>query len=727
MRRSLTISQRGLLVVSFLVATEVLFVGILSSQIFSLQASLKQQNKERTIVAHIARLIRQNVRMNFGLVREQFLTLQSDNVKSSTYPRYIEQLDKQLDALYELVKDSPRELGDWNSIQEAKREYIADAEKQYVLGLNVSREQAERSQDLRMGISERTRKLMSHYGLDDESAEKTRANLDQIRLLLALGFFGNLVTVIVAGLYFWKQIARRIDQVTENVARFGEGEPLIEIESGNDEIDAVDALFRRLSSELAIAAEQERSFFQHSIDVICSLDSRGVFIDVSPACIEQWGFTPDELIGATVSTILKTELIPSVFIDNMTDASQDARYEAEDTVTMKNGKLIQTLWSAHWSASNGSFFCFVRDASENKRFENLLIEQEKQIRESIDNMPVGIITFGDDTRIQTANKTALQFFGGSELRGQSLDNLMVPMSEGEPLSALLKTGKDTSSIRCTTIETGERRFVDVTAGQEKREKDERIVVLFEDATERVRLQRMKSDYVNLLGQRLRDPLARVRGIISSYGKAPNSASEASPAKQKQQQRIVRTIANIDRLLKLIDELLDIEKLASGKLVDELTPCAVNDIVTGAVNAVRDHAELQKLTVTSQASDVTVLADEQRLIQVIVNLLTNAIKYSPANTTIAVEQADLGDHVEIRVVDQGRGLPADMHEKIFESYVQVKKSDAKRGTGTGLGLAICKQIVEKHGGCIGVISEEGKGSCFWLRLPKYRVDAKSGNV
>jgi signal transduction histidine kinase len=197
--------------------------------------------------------------------------------------------------------------------------------------------------------------------------------------------------------------------------------------------------------------------------------------------------------------------------------------------------------------------------------------------------------------------------------------------------------------------------------------------------------------------------------------------------EKQQQRIARTLANIDRLLKLIDELLDIEKLASGKLVDELTPCAVNNIVKGAVNAVRDHAELQKLTLTSQDSDGTVLADEQRLIQVVVNLLTNAIKYSPANTTIAVEQADLGQDIEIRVVDQGRGLPANMHERIFESYVQVQKSDAKRGTGTGLGLAICKQIVEKHGGTIGVISEEGKGSCFWIRLPKIRVDAKSAKA
>lgn len=734
MRRPLTISQRGLLVVIFLVATEILFVGILAAQIFSLQASLKEQHRERTIVTHIARLIRQNVRMNFGLVREQFLTLKSDNVKKSSYPMYIAQIDKELNALYELVKDSPKQLRDWNSIQKAKREYIDDTEKSFAIGLSMSKERAISSQILRLRISDRTQKFMSPFGVDDEASQRTRETLDQIRMLLAFGACGNLFAVLVAGLYFWKQVANRIEQVTENVARFGQGEPLLEIDGGDDEIAAVDALFRRLGAELETAAEQERSFFLHSIDVICSLDSRGVFTDVSPACFEQWGFTPDELIGATVSTALKTALIPSAFLDCITDVSRDERFEAEDTVTRKDGTLIETLWSAQWSAANGSFFCFVRDASESKRFEDLLLEQEEQIRQSIDNMPLGIITIGNDSSIQTANRTARVFFDEKhQLLGTSIDELLEPISTNKSISTLLLEGADDpSAIRCRTIGAGEKRFVDLTVGNEGSAsvgRSRRLIVLFEDATERVSLERMKHDYVTLLGQRLRDPLAKVRSIISTQGEAAKAAASAAPAgaeqaQLKRQQRIERTVSNIDRLLKLIDELLDMEKLASGKLVEELIPCPVNDIVNGAITAVRDHAELQKLSITSHHSSSVVLADQQRLVQVVVNLLTNAIKYSPANTAISVEQLDFDNETEIRVVDQGRGLPAHMHEKIFESYVQVKASDAKRGSGTGLGLAICKQIVEKHGGRIGVESEEGKGSSFWIRLPKLKTEGES---
>lgn len=113
------------------------------------------------------------------------------------------------------------------------------------------------------------------------------------------------------------------------------------------------------------------------------------------------------------------------------------------------------------------------------------------------------------------------------------------------------------------------------------------------------------------------------------------------------------------------------------------------------------------------------ADADRLVQVLVNLITNAVKFSPAGGTVQVTHKLDEDTLEMRVIDEGRGVPAKYKELIFERFQQVEVGDAKQKGGTGLGLAICKTIVEMHGGIIGVESEEGKGSTFWFRIKRNR--------
>jgi PAS domain S-box-containing protein len=702
------------MVVLFLLMTEFLFVGILSVELFSLQSRLKKQHQERAILAHLTKATACIVRLNFGMSREQFLLQGSERGSESNYPMYMAALDKELNAIELLVRDDPVPRKELESIQEAKRIYINDLKNRFKSSEDMPHGRVQYSQSLRAMVSDRTSKMISRYGVDVKSAERTTQNLLKIKQLLLLGLLVNLATVLIAGIVFWKQVTRRIMLVTDNVSRFAQGEPLLGEVDGNDEITQVDALFRRLSSELVTAADQEQSMFQTSMDVICSVDSRGVFTDVSPACLEQWGFEPDELIGCDVAEKLGTKNVPFKFQEGISDVLHDSHFEEEDEVIRKDGTIAETLWAAHWSPNDGSFFCFVRDAGASKQFSRLLVEQENQIRQSIENIPLGILTVSENGTIQTANKTAVELLGTDNgVTKASLDAIMKPINQtGDRLSKMLLESSPSSPIRCNASTfDGNDFFVDVTVGQSPKAEQDSLIVLFEDASERVRLEQLKHDYVNLLGQQLRNPLSDVREIISAQVELTDKSEE------KQHQRLERTVINIDRLLRLIDELLDIEKLAAGKLVNDLTPCSVPEAIHVAVNAVRDHAEQQKIRIELQTSNANVMADEQRLVQVIVNLLTNAIKYSPANTSVMVEAGEFGEAVEIRVIDCGRGLPPAMHEKIFESYVQAEKSDSKRGLGTGLGLAICKQIIERHNGTIGVESEEGKGSKFWIRLPR----------
>jgi len=147
---------------------------------------------------------------------------------------------------------------------------------------------------------------------------------------------------------------------------------------------------------------------------------------------------------------------------------------------------------------------------------------------------------------------------------------------------------------------------------------------------------------------------------------------------------------------------------------------VNDmtsVIARSVSAVSFLASKNKIKIETPAKAPEVFADGSKLIQVIVNLLSNAIKFSPPNSTITITCDEIPEFIEVKIRDQGRGIPASLKDRIFERFEQVESADYKQKGGRGLGLAICKAIIDSHQGTIGVESEEGKGSTFWFRIPQ----------
>lgn len=228
------------------------------------------------------------------------------------------------------------------------------------------------------------------------------------------------------------------------------------------------------------------------------------------------------------------------------------------------------------------------------------------------------------------------------------------------------------------------------------------------------VQKLRQAFVAMVSHELKTPLTSVRAFLELLGMG--AMGEVS-AQAKQDAAAAEQ--NVVRLIKLINELLDLEKLEVTGLTVEPQHCRLDNILQASYAAVKDFASTRNVSVEIPSTELTVLADSDRIIQVVINLLSNAIKYSPAATavTVTVESVDTATApmAEIRVSDTGKGIPAKYQEVIFERFQQVEAGDSKMG-GTGLGLAITKTIVEKHGGTIGVISQESKGSTFWFRLP-----------
>lgn len=225
----------------------------------------------------------------------------------------------------------------------------------------------------------------------------------------------------------------------------------------------------------------------------------------------------------------------------------------------------------------------------------------------------------------------------------------------------------------------------------------------------------KKQLVQTVSHDLRTPLTSVRGILALL-----SAGAMGILPEKAIAKIEMAESDLERLIRLINDLLDLEKMSSGGGKMEFADIPAKRLIERSFNSVAALAEEKQLNVSRGADRVELRGDEDRLMQVLVNLLSNAIKFSPDGGEIEIEaehekETDGTAMVKVTVADRGRGVPAGDHDKIFERFSQLESQDAVIG-GSGLGLAICKSIIELHAGSIGVEAREGGGSIFWFKVP-----------
>ena len=171
------------------------------------------------------------------------------------------------------------------------------------------------------------------------------------------------------------------------------------------------------------------------------------------------------------------------------------------------------------------------------------------------------------------------------------------------------------------------------------------------------------------------------------------------------------------MLSMIGELLELDRLESGSVALEKSELLLSELVKEAFALVGALADKSKIALIDEVNSATVNADKERILQVLVNLISNAIKFSPPESQIVVSSLLQNEETVIRVTDKGRGVPEKFRESIFERFKQVEANDRSEKGGAGLGLAISKTIVEAHGGKIGVSSELESGSTFWFTLPR----------
>jgi signal transduction histidine kinase len=243
-----------------------------------------------------------------------------------------------------------------------------------------------------------------------------------------------------------------------------------------------------------------------------------------------------------------------------------------------------------------------------------------------------------------------------------------------------------------------------------------VGVAFEDVSQRRAVERLKDEFVSTVSHELRTPLTSIRGALGLVaggvvGQLPEHAVEL----------ISIARSNTERLVRLINDILDLDKLDAGKLELHLGPVILSELLRSTVEQMRPLADEAGVELTSSMNgSLEIVADADRITQVVTNLLSNAIKFSPRDARVEVQaEAIPSGNVRISITDSGPGIADADKLRLFNRFQQLDSSDRRSKGGTGLGLAICKAIIEQHGGNIGVTSEVGQGSTFFFNLPMPR--------
>ncbi len=269
---------------------------------------------------------------------------------------------------------------------------------------------------------------------------------------------------------------------------------------------------------------------------------------------------------------------------------------------------------------------------------------------------------------------------------------------------------------CSLPQTGQIRFLEahysplhngsttVTGG----------LIVLRDVTRQRELERLKREFISIISHEIRTPLSSIRGAL---GLVAEGILDDDPQTAKEMVSIANN--NIERLVRLVNDILALNRLESGQVNLKYQRCPAVSLVQQAFSSVEALATAHQIRLEATVpDDLWVWADPDWLVQVLVNLVNNAIKFSPPQTAIAVTAKAIAAEavIQFSVTDQGRGIPADKLQAIFGRFQQVDASDSRQKGGTGLGLAICRRIVQQHGGCIWAESELGKGSTFYVTLP-----------
>ena len=355
-----------------------------------------------------------------------------------------------------------------------------------------------------------------------------------------------------------------------------------------------------------------------------------------------------------------------------------------------------------------------REIEELKQTQlNSFNQFQSQQNALFDSMTEGLLVLDETGRIQLANRAFGSLFG---VTNDVHHKTIIEALRLHELSALVdELDAERHSVEHELkLASPEERWLQVNGaaifnGNRRRHG---TILVFHDLTRLKQLESARKEFVANVSHELRTPLSLIKGYVETL---LDGAKDNPEVASKFLQTIER---NADRLKLLIEDLLTISELESGRVKLNLQTVALRPVVDKVIDDLKARSGAKNMNLFNRAPDLSLRADSNRLEQVLGNLIDNAIKYGRPNGNVNVEAKEAGDDfVEISVCDDGPGIPREALERIFERFYRVDKARSREQGGTGLGLSIVKHIVQTHGGKVWAKSEPGQGTTFYFTMPR----------
>jgi len=484
------------------------------------------------------------------------------------------------------------------------------------------------------------------------------------------------------------------------------------------------------TAEPGLAEEKFRLAVEACPNGMVMFDRDGKMVMVNMEVEHQFGYRREELIGQSVDKLMSARL-----------RSRDTLHrEALERwpLTLRKGRALDLLASrkdgTEFSVEIGltpirtgdEFLALavIVDVSARKDAERHLVQMEGRYRGLLEAAPDAMVVVNQSGEIVLLNVQAEKQFGyrRDELLGQKVKNI-IPEGFAERLIADgLRSAEDALAQQIGTgIELhGQRKDgtefpIEIMLSPLESAEGTLVTAAIRNISVRKNMERLKDEFVSTVSHELRTPLTSISGSLGLLmgqwaGKLPDPAARLLEIAHKNSQRLVR----------LINDILDIEKIESARVVFSMCRVDVRSLVDQAIESNRGFAESYGVNVRLDTASVDgeVNADPDRLAQVMANLLSNAIKFSPAAGEVLVALGKDGNIIRVSVRDHGTGIPPDFRPHIFEKFAQADATSSRQKGGTGLGLSIVKQIVTRLGGEVGFADTPGGGTTFFVDLPAW---------